>query len=54
MNAPLDDALHTVQREYLAGFPGWLEELRTDIAAFRALRPEAAVALKTRFQGLAS
>jgi diguanylate cyclase (GGDEF)-like protein len=54
MSAPLDDALRTVQREYLAGFPVWLEELRTDIAAFRALRPEAAVSLKTRFQGLAA
>ena len=53
MSDPLDDALIELQREYLAEFPERLEELRTDIAAFRALRPEAAASLKTRFHRLA-
>jgi len=50
---PIDDALLGLQREYLADFPERLDELRTDIAAFRALRPEAATSLKTRFHRLA-
>jgi len=53
MTDQLDDALFELQREYLAEFPERLEELRTDIAAFRALRPEAATSLKTRFHRLA-
>ncbi|HET7469569.1 MAG TPA: Hpt domain-containing protein, partial [Gemmatimonadales bacterium] len=53
MTDPLDDALIELQREYLAEFPERLEELRTDIAAFRALRPEAAASLKSRFHRLA-
>jgi diguanylate cyclase (GGDEF)-like protein len=48
-----DDALVKLQREYLAEFPDRLEELRADIAAFRALRPEAAASLKMRFHRLA-
>jgi len=53
MTDPLDDAMLELQREYLAEFPERLEELRTDIAAFRALRPEAAASLKTHFHRLA-
>ncbi|MGH7513878.1 MAG: diguanylate cyclase [Gemmatimonadales bacterium] len=53
MSDPLDDALIELQREYLAEFPERLEELRADISAFRALRPEAAASLKTRFHRLA-
>lgn len=53
MSDPLDDALIELQREYLAEFPERLEELRADISAFRALRPEAATSLKTRFHRLA-
>ncbi len=53
MTDPLDDALAELQREYLAEFPERLDELRTDISAFRALRPEAAASLKTRFHRLA-
>jgi HPt (histidine-containing phosphotransfer) domain-containing protein len=50
---PLDSAMLELQREYLTEFPDRIEELRTDIAAFRALRPEAAASLKTRFHRLA-
>ena len=53
MTDPLDDAMLELQHEYLAEFPDRLEELRTDIAAFRALRPEAAAALKSHFHRLA-
>jgi diguanylate cyclase (GGDEF)-like protein len=53
MTEPLDDGLIELQREYLSEFPERLEELRTDVSAFRALRPEAAAALKTRFHHLA-
>ena len=53
MSDSIDEALRELQREYLAEFPGRLEELRDDIAAFRALRPEAAASLRTRFQRLA-
>ncbi len=53
MTDSLDDAMRELQHEYLAEFPDRLEELRTDIAAFRALRPEAAASLKTRFHRLA-
>jgi HPt (histidine-containing phosphotransfer) domain-containing protein len=53
MTDSLDEAMLELQREYLAEFPVSLEELRDDIAAFRALRPEAAAALKARFHRLA-
>jgi len=53
MTDALDEAMLGLQREYLAGFPERLEELRTDIAAFRALRPEAAASLRLRFHRLA-
>jgi diguanylate cyclase (GGDEF)-like protein len=53
MTDPPDEALVELQREYLAEFPERLEELRADIAAFRALRPEAAASLKTRLHRLA-
>jgi diguanylate cyclase (GGDEF)-like protein len=49
----LGDTMLALQREYLAGFPERLEELRDDIAAFRALRPEAAGSLRTRLHRLA-
>src|SRR5882724_11395096 len=53
MTDPLDEAILGLQREYLTEFPERLEELRSDIAAFRALRPEAAASLKTHFHRLA-
>jgi diguanylate cyclase (GGDEF)-like protein len=53
MTDALDDTMLALQREYLAEFPERLEELRDDIAAFRALRPEAAASLRTRFHRLA-
>jgi diguanylate cyclase (GGDEF)-like protein len=53
MTDSLDEALLELQREYLAEFPERLEELRTDIAAFRALRPEAGASLRTRFHRMA-
>jgi diguanylate cyclase (GGDEF)-like protein len=49
----LEDTMLALQREYLAEFPVRLEELRDDISAFRALRPEAAASLRTRFHRLA-
>jgi diguanylate cyclase (GGDEF)-like protein len=49
----VDDALRELQRQYLSEFPARLDELRSDIAAFRALRPEAAASLKMRFHRLA-
>jgi diguanylate cyclase (GGDEF)-like protein len=52
-DATLDEAMLERQRVYLAEFPDRLEELRDDIAAFRALRPEAAGSLKARFHRLA-
>ena len=54
MTDSLDDALLELQREYLAAFPERLDELRADIAAFRALRPEAAASLAARFHRIAS
>jgi diguanylate cyclase (GGDEF)-like protein len=48
-----DDELIELQREYLLEFPERLEELRADISAFRALRPEAATSLKSHFHRLA-
>jgi diguanylate cyclase (GGDEF)-like protein len=53
MTDALDDTMLALQREYLAEFPERLEELRDDIAAFRALRPEAAASLRARFHRLA-
>jgi diguanylate cyclase (GGDEF)-like protein len=53
MTDALDDTMLALQREYLAEFPERLEELRDDISAFRALRPEAAASLRTRFHRLA-
>src|SRR5690348_8610451 len=53
MTDPLHAAMAELQREYLAEFPERLDELRADISAFRALRPEAAASLKTRFHRLA-
>ena len=53
MTSSFDQTMLDLQREYLSGFPERLEELRGDIAAFRALRPEAAASLKTRFHRLA-
>jgi diguanylate cyclase (GGDEF)-like protein len=53
MTDALDDTMLALQREYLAEFPERLEELRDDISAFRALRPEAAASLRTRFHQLA-
>jgi diguanylate cyclase (GGDEF)-like protein len=53
MTDALDDTMLALQREYLADFPERLEELRDDISAFRALRPEAAASLRTRFHRLA-
>lgn len=53
MTDPRDDALLERQHAYLSEFSDRLDELRTEIAAFRALRPEAAAALRMRFHRLA-
>lgn len=53
MTDSLDQAFLELQREYLAEFPERLDELRADIAAFRALRPEAVTSLKTHLHRLA-
>ncbi|MBA3522047.1 MAG: diguanylate cyclase [Gemmatimonadales bacterium] len=53
MSEPLDDPLAALRREYLAGVPARLEELRQDIAAFRGGQKEALASLKIRFHRLA-
>lgn len=53
MTEPVDEAFLELQREYLAEFPIRLEELRADLAAFRAGQAEASASLRMRFHRLA-
>jgi diguanylate cyclase (GGDEF)-like protein len=53
MTQPIDEAFQGLQREYLSELPDRLEEIRVDIAAFRAGSDEAAGSLKMRFHRLA-
>ncbi len=53
MSDPIDPALHQLQREYLSTMPARLEELRSDVAEFRAGHRNAADSLKTRLHRLA-
>jgi HPt (histidine-containing phosphotransfer) domain-containing protein len=53
MSNPIDPAFHELQVEYLASMPERLEELRSDIAQFRAGTPGADASLKIRLHRLA-
>jgi diguanylate cyclase (GGDEF)-like protein len=53
MSEPLDEAFLELQREYLSELPARLEELRAEVAGFRAGTEEAATALRTQFHRLA-
>ena len=53
MTQPIDEAFLELQREYLSELPDRLDEIRADIAAFRAGSGEAACSLKVRFHRLA-
>jgi diguanylate cyclase (GGDEF)-like protein len=50
---PLDRAFQDLRREYLSSIPARLDELRTDVAEFRAGSSQAAQSLKARFHRLA-
>jgi len=53
MSDPTDRAFRELQREYLSSMPERLDELRSDIAEYRAGHPNAADSLKTRLHRLA-
>jgi HPt (histidine-containing phosphotransfer) domain-containing protein len=53
MSDPLEGAFRALQREYLASIPVRLDELRTDIASFRAGHLEVAESLRVRLHRLA-
>jgi HPt (histidine-containing phosphotransfer) domain-containing protein len=53
MSDPLEGAFRNLQREYLASIPVRLDELRADIAGFRAGLAGAAESLKVRLHRLA-
>ncbi len=53
MTEPADEAFLALQRDYLAELPARLDELRADVAAFRAGQAESAASLKTRLHRLA-
>jgi HPt (histidine-containing phosphotransfer) domain-containing protein len=50
---PVDQAFHQLRREYLASLPARLDELRSDVADFRAGMPKAADTLRTKLHRLA-
>jgi HPt (histidine-containing phosphotransfer) domain-containing protein len=50
---PVDRALQELRREYLATLPARLDELRSDVAGFRAGMPTAADSLRTKLHRLA-
>ena len=52
MSDPVDRAFQELRREYLASLPARLDELRSDVAGFRAGMPEAAPSLRTRLHRL--
>ena len=53
MSKPIDAAFHELQLEYLASMPERLEELRSDIARFRAGTAGADTSLRIRLHRLA-
>jgi len=53
VNDSVDRAFQELRREYLASLPARLDELRSDVAGFRAGMPEAAASLQTRLHRLA-
>lgn len=53
MSDPIDPAFQELRREYLSTMPVRLDELRSDIAEFRAGHRNAADSLKTRLHRLA-
>jgi HPt (histidine-containing phosphotransfer) domain-containing protein len=50
---PVDRAFQELRREYLATLPARLDELRSDVAGFRAGMPTAADSLRTKLHRLA-
>ena len=52
MSDPVGLAFQELRREYLASLPARLDELRSDVAGFRAGVPEAAASLRTRLHRL--
>jgi diguanylate cyclase (GGDEF)-like protein len=53
MNEPADDAFLELQREYLSALPGRLDELRSNLAAFRTGEPGATASLQSHLHRLA-
>lgn len=53
MTDPVDQAFQELRREYLSSMPARLDELRADIAEFRAGQRSATDSLKTRLHRLA-
>lgn len=53
MSDSLDQKLQELRREYLSSMPARLEELRDDVAGFRAGHREATDSLKVRLHRLA-
>jgi hypothetical protein len=50
---PVERAFQDLRREYLASIPARLDELRSDLADFRAGSTQAAASLKSRLHRLA-
>ena len=53
MSDPMERAFQDLRREYLGSMPGRMDELRSDVAAFREGAAEAAASLGTRLHRLA-
>ena len=53
MSDPVDEAFRQLRLEYLASLPARLDELRSDVASWRAGDPGALSSLKVRLHRLA-
>ena len=53
MNGDVDHTFHLLRLEYLASMPERLEELRSDVRAFRTGNPATEASLKVRLHRLA-
>ena len=53
MSDPVDEAFQQLRLEYLASLPARLDELRSDVAAWRAGNPDALSSLQARLHRLA-
>jgi diguanylate cyclase (GGDEF)-like protein len=53
VSEPLDRAFQQLRHEYLASMPARLDELRSDVAGFRAGAPQAAISLQNKLHRLA-